>query len=274
MLEKRKQYIDQLLNDLRLLEERVSVVKINESLPFSFFRESFDKIQEIAKTLHLLEFMQIDDMRGQMERIVNALSETESKLIETESKLSETVVEKPANIEAEVKANVEATFVESDVEVKAESNVEPKVETFELEGNLPGNQYARGIVLPEYRNPNNPEKGVPERDSEPVVLGDSKKISPVNGTVPFDRTTPSLNDVIPTQPAVVDLKRNLSLNDRFLFQRELFGNDRQAMNDTLQVLGTFNTYEEAEQYIRESLAWDFNSPTVSDFLQTLKNGFK
>ena len=264
MLEKRKQYIDQLLNDLRLLEERVSVVKRNDSLPFSFFRESFDKIQEIAKTLHLLEFMQIDEMREQMERIVNVLSETESKLTEANVKV---------NVEPKVESNVEFKG-KSDVGVKDESLVEQEVKPFGLENDLPGNQYARGIVLPEYRNPNNPEKGVPERDSEPVVLGDSKKISPVNGTVPFDRTTPSLNDVIPTQPAVVDLKRNLSLNDRFLFQRELFGNDRQAMNDTLQVLGTFNTYEEAEQYIRESLTWDLNSPTVNDFLQTLKNGFK
>ena len=76
MLEKRKEYIDQLLESLNELKERVLSAKQNDALPFSFFRESFDALQEVSKTLHQLEFMQIDEMRGQMERLVNFLSET------------------------------------------------------------------------------------------------------------------------------------------------------------------------------------------------------
>ena len=79
MLEKRKVYIDQLLRDLKALEERVSAIKDNDSLPFSFFRESFDKTQEISRTLHQLEFMQIDDMRREMERLRAFLIGVESR---------------------------------------------------------------------------------------------------------------------------------------------------------------------------------------------------
>src|SRR5690554_8092501 len=79
MLEKKKKYIDHLLKDLGELEERVLAVRNGDPLPFSFFRESFDKIQEISRTLHLLEFLQIDDMRKQMERLVYVLSDAENR---------------------------------------------------------------------------------------------------------------------------------------------------------------------------------------------------
>ena len=78
MLEKRKEYVDQLLDSLSGLKEKVLRAKQNDAFPFSFFRESFDALQEVSRTLHQLEFMQIDEMRGQMERLVNFLSETEA----------------------------------------------------------------------------------------------------------------------------------------------------------------------------------------------------
>jgi len=68
---------------------------------------------------------------------------------------------------------------------------------------MPRNQYAQDVVLPEYRKP---------------------KSSPVREEF---SAPPSLNDVITAPPTFVDLKRGISLNDRFLFQRELFGNDPQ-----------------------------------------------
>lgn len=249
MLEKRKEYIDQLLKDLRLLEERVSDAKDSDSLPFSFFSDSFYKIQEISKTLHLLEFMQIDDMRGQMERLVNFLSDTEKKTSK------ET---KPAS-------------------------VEPKVAPKQVE-EIPHNRYARGVVLPEYRNPNSPIEdgsnapaGSPSiaLDEQPIAFPvTSEKSSSARESLPFERKAASLNDLIQAQPAFVDLKRDISLNDRFLFQRELFGNDRQRMNDTIKILGTFKNYEEAERYAKESFPWDFESSTVRDFLLAVKKGFE
>jgi len=58
MLEKRKEYVDQLLDSLSGLKEKVLRAKQNDAFPFSFFRESFDALQEVSRTLHQLEFMQ------------------------------------------------------------------------------------------------------------------------------------------------------------------------------------------------------------------------
>lgn len=209
MLEKRKVYIDQLLRNLRALEERVLAVRENDSLPFSFFRESFDKTQEISRTLHQLEFMQIDDMRQEMERLVHVLSEVENREPE---RVSEPVVPDPTP--------------------------EPEPEPVEVASPV-------HRAFPEYRNP---KIAVPEPPVE---------VSPV----------------APPRTALVDLKRGLSLNDRFLFQRELFQNNRQAMDGLMGELAALGSYEEAEEYLRESTAWDFESPTVNEFLSFIRQGF-
>ena len=276
MLEKRKGYIDQLLRDLKLLEERISTVRDNDSLPFSFFRESFDRIQEIYRTLHLLEFLQIDEMRGQMERLVHFLSEVESK-------------------DAWEKDTLEKDTLEKSVREK-DAREEPKKET--IVPAIPPGSGMRDIEFPEYRNPRAHEHASVSKASLPGRSTTGNEELPVPGSIPSEQkgTTAvplpiektrtfkepafvegkraSFNDTIPSQPAVVDLKRRISLNDRFLFQRELFGNSRQEMDHAMEQLGKLRTYAEAETYLRESLSLDPENATVSDFLHVIKQGFE
>ena len=77
MSENRSKYIERLIIEIKSLEESVHVIKNSDSMPFSFFRESFEKTQEISHLLHKLEFMQVDNMKNQMEKLVFFLSESE-----------------------------------------------------------------------------------------------------------------------------------------------------------------------------------------------------
>lgn len=70
MSENRNIYIEKLLSEIKSLEESVLIIKKSDSMSFSFFRESFEKTQEISNLLHKLEFMQVDDMKNQMEKLV------------------------------------------------------------------------------------------------------------------------------------------------------------------------------------------------------------
>ena len=79
MSENRNTYIDKLLSELKSLENSVLETKNSDSMPFSFFRESFERTQEISQLLHKLEFMQVEDMKNQMEKLVFFLSESEKK---------------------------------------------------------------------------------------------------------------------------------------------------------------------------------------------------
>ncbi|HHV85685.1 MAG TPA: hypothetical protein GXX42_07710 [Petrimonas sp.] len=205
-MEKKNEYIDRLLQKLQSLEARVSAIKREESVPFSFFREAFQKGQEVMSLLHELEMLQIEDMKHQMEKLVLFLSESESR------------------------TSVEETRK---------------------------NTYAQGIALPAYTNPRNVE---------------TKKEEVVPEEVPG--VLRSVNDVIQTPPPKLDVKRGLSLNDRFYFQRELFDNDREAMNSVMTSLNAFDNYEEMERYLREKTSWNFKDERVKSFLELLKKGFE
>ena len=84
----------------------------------------------------------------------------------------------------------------------------------------------------------------------------------------------SLNDVQPANHTIQDAKRSISLNDRFLFQRELFDNKREAMNVMLSKLQSFSSFEVTKNYLEENTNWNFNDETVDKFMQMLKESFK
>lgn len=70
-----------------------------------------------------------------------------------------------------------------------------------------------------------------------------------------------------------DLRHAFSLNDRYRYRRELFGNSDSVMNETLNLVETMHTFDEAEDYFYNDLQWDHESPEVADFMVIIKNHF-
>ena len=268
MSENRNTYIDKLLSELKSLENSVLEIKNSDSMPFSFFRESFERTQEISQLLHKLEFMQVDDMKNQMEKLVFFLSESEKK-----GETQERELEKAKEIEKELVKDLEREKQKEielakdldkekqkerehikDLQREALTEEEPVQEPDEIhppevvepdvnDQATIRNTYAEGFVLPEYRNPLPPEAVAPKINVNPPVH-------------------------------IIDIKRGVSLNDRFLFQRELFNNNRNEMNNTLEHLNSLGSYEESEKYIRDNFKWDFENQIVNDFLLVVRKGFK
>lgn len=256
-MEDRKEHIEQLLTSLKTLEEKVVSVKNDDTLPFSFFKEAFNRMQDIMRQLHNLELMQIDEMKLQMERLVLFLSENEKQ---PEKEIETIEVEEPEEV---------CSIVEESPSLHAEpvqSAEEPQKTVF------PGNVYAQNVVFPEFKNPRITHHSDTNSDT-------NEGVEQLQSDTPNDRAgeetcvIQSLNDKIQAPPSVLDLKRGLSLNDRFLFQRELFNNDHLAMNSMMLRLNAFDTYEEAERYLREKTSWNFDNETVTTFLQIIKRGF-
>lgn len=71
-----------------------------------------------------------------------------------------------------------------------------------------------------------------------------------------------------------ELRKALSLNDRFRFRRELFGNSDINMNDTLNLIDTMNDYNEACEYLMQDLGWSIDEPVVQEFLKLVELHFK
>lgn len=72
--------------------------------------------------------------------------------------------------------------------------------------------------------------------------------------------------------SVEDIRQAISLGDRFLYQRELFGQNAELMQKTLTELNALGSYDEALRYISR-FGWDTESSTYQQFLVTLHRRF-
>ena len=72
--------------------------------------------------------------------------------------------------------------------------------------------------------------------------------------------------------AVDDIRLAISLGDRFLYQRELFGQNAELMQKTLTELNALNSFDEAMNYISR-FGWDTESNSYQQFIVTLHRRF-
>ena len=72
--------------------------------------------------------------------------------------------------------------------------------------------------------------------------------------------------------AVDDIRQAISLGDRFLYQRELFGQNAELMQRTLTELNALGSFDEAMNYIAQ-FNWDQESNSYQQFIVTLHRRF-
>lgn len=104
---------------------------------------------------------------------------------------------------------------------------------------------------------------------------------PVSEVVPETKTTPVAEEEKKNQAplqtnlfgaAVTDIRHAISLGDRFLFQRELFGGNGEAMQKALNDLNTCSNLDEAIAYVNK-LGWNRESSTYDLFINVLRRRF-
>ncbi len=88
---------------------------------------------------------------------------------------------------------------------------------------------------------------------------------------PAPRPTPQQTSLFGT--AVEDIRQAISLGDRFLFQRELFGGNGELMQKTLDEINGLDSLNEAMEYIADTFEWDNESTAVKLFENVLKRRF-
>ncbi len=280
-------YIDSLLSEIQLLELKVANLKKSQHVPFSFFKESFKRTQEITRLLHELEFVQIEDMKGQMERLVQFLSEAKDAKEEAAAMPTPVVAdsveptsqtEEMATHNADISSYEEKSVVDELEEVEQEVEDE-KPEEAEV---LPPNDIQEENTPLTTQASSQTSTQAPTRETATAPTQQSTP-SPVRSIMNQHKETivehlgvknKSLNDVQPVNQTIQDAKRTISLNDRFLFQRELFNNNREIMNAMMVNLQPFTSFDAIETYLKDNTNWDFRDETVDKFMQMLKDSFK
>ena len=71
-----------------------------------------------------------------------------------------------------------------------------------------------------------------------------------------------------------DIRKLMSLNDKFRFRRELFVNSDEVMNNTLEALNEISSFEESVAFLQDQFGWDIenNEPAV-EFFNILEKRF-
>ncbi|MBO5902060.1 MAG: hypothetical protein J6Q36_06570 [Alistipes sp.] len=94
-----------------------------------------------------------------------------------------------------------------------------------------------------------PQSGEPQRVAD--VLGSGRKVL---GDV-------SQNDIVPTPPMskIVDLRKAIGINDKFIMLRDLFAGNEAQYNTTIDALNSFTSLDECMIYIVENFAWNPDS---------------
>ena len=72
---------------------------------------------------------------------------------------------------------------------------------------------------------------------------------------------------------VTDLRKSLNFNDRFRYQRELFGGDMTLLNTTIEKLNSMSSLQEAEAYVVENFNWDTTEGAAFESMELLEARF-
>lgn len=70
-----------------------------------------------------------------------------------------------------------------------------------------------------------------------------------------------------------DIRKLFTLNDKFRFRRELFGNSEMEFVDALNTVRAMHSMAEAEDYFYNDLEWNAEIEEVKDFMQVIQQYF-
>lgn len=169
-------------------------------------------------------------------------------------------------------AQVEANLGEKDAKI---AELEQRIAELEARP-VPEAEIEMDWIEEEPEIPEEPaEQEQPEIKEEPVVPE-----IPEKQEVPVQPETPKQPEA-PAKPSsatsvgtpVADLRQAISLGDRFLFQRELFAQNGELMQKTIDALNNQPNLDYAVAYIDKHFDWDKESATYGLFLNALHRRF-
>ena len=112
----------------------------------------------------------------------------------------------------------------------------------------------------------------PDDDDIILTLDEESPENVVNDARNEDAAT-AHNDNIQTK-GTSNIKSWFSLNDRFLYSRELFDGNMKTFDSTLKSIEGVKDFTVVEDYFYNELDWDKENPTVKSFMEKLKAKIK
>lgn len=218
---------------------------------------------------------------AELEKRPEVSTTSQQPLIESEPEIEvELIMDEEDEIEEEMteiqpEPEVEAEpVVEAEPEVEAVAEPEAVVEP-EPEVEVVAEPEVEAVAEPEVEAVAEPEvEAVAEPEVEAVAEPEPQVVTEPEPAPQVEKPKPHL----PMQTSlfgapVADIRHAISLGDRFLFQRELFGGKGELMQKTLDQLNQLSTLEEAKAFVDNKFQWDKESGTYELFMNVLRRRF-
>ena len=117
----------------------------------------------------------------------------------------------------------------------------------------------------------------PESELQPVppAFVEKEQTSPIKvASEPEPKPAPKpARDAAPAPKPVRDIMSTFTINDRFLFLRELFDGDDQRFNETIDSIQHMANMNQVENYIADVLDWDHSNEVVKEFTRLVSLSF-
>jgi hypothetical protein len=284
-------------------------MKDAELFPVSFFSNAFDLIQKVQNDFHTLEADQVEMFASQMKKHQDLITSIHQQVRTIESiseakkpdeayrpttitpeqprppiadyiipqytdnmtvKSDNTRIEKPrkpsifsriaGKEEMPHEAEVKETLKQIETPKPVEKEPVPPVEIKENSAPISTpiiipQKTVENIITPTAETPPTPPVIVAEIKEEPVTV---QHLS-VNENIEKNKLS--------------DLRKAFNLNDRFRYQRELFGGREDVMSRVIAELNNKSSYRESIAYLEDELHWDISDLTVKDFMKKLELRF-
>ena len=131
-------------------------------------------------------------------------------------------------------------------------------------------------VLPEAED--EPDITVEFIEAEPAIIAEPEDLpvppTPTEVPVAAEPESPLRVDEKLQRHLSKDIRKALSINDRFRFQRELFAGSADALNTAIEHIEAMRSYGNAELYFYSQLHWDRENEVVKDFMSLVRNHFQ
>ena len=165
-----------------------------------------------------------------------------------------------------VMASPEPAATQQDVVVMDEEDRTPPVELDMEEDD---------DILLTFEDADEPDESAPisiEVAADPIAVTSTSEASSPMADFPVEEEKEA-EETTASKP-----KRNLraafSLNDRFLYSRELFNGNMKLFDSTVDSIADIDDYSLVEDHFYKELNWDAENPNVAGFMEIMKINFK
>lgn len=276
-----------ILNDISELDMLTKCMESMETIPYAMHDLALQKVRNILSEFEQLsvESKEAASEKAEIKTVVaepvkETCQEAEPKTVESSVK-TEPVVEKVEVAEKEQVMQCQKVNAEEEL-------VSPKKNTT-IEVDVSAIDNVKVVVK-------EPEPKIVEELDSPTVEAEVQKVNTktvaAENHVPSERVekkvveqpkTSIINPVITNERFkggrrlesrfVTDLRKSLNFNDRFRYQRELFGGDMALLNTTIEKLNSMSSLQEAETYVSENFNWDTTEGAAFEFMELLEARF-